>query len=146
MVETDAVLAESAKSDWSALVARSDAALLKTANPKAQMRQMAAGEKSSGRLQSAKAHKVTRYSQGEVLLAVDYSGETASRAIVCGFVLWSGATEGVLRIRRIESSYLPAALFKDLKSQKTRVDLAVAMAQFRCPSALIERLVGVKVQ
>ena len=146
MRETDRVLGEIGRAEWTKVTDRMDAAFLGVATPEQLARILKGSVATDGRIKSAKSYRVSRYQRGEVLLAVDFSGTTQKGSLVCGFILWSGASDDNLKIRSIETNFLPADLFRALDGQEQRIKVATLMAQFRCSPALIEELVGVRVQ
>ena len=89
------------------------------------------------------SHALTYYKRGTLLAAVDFWGRGSKpNTFVCGFILWEIPTPNLIGFSRVEQNIVPADVVKKMPVQQA----AQLMADWHCPTALIETILGVSVQ
>jgi hypothetical protein len=88
-------------------------------------------------------HGISYYDQGGLLAAVDFSGTAeVPETLVCGFLLWEVPETGALGLLRFEQNVIPVAAFRQMPVQEA----AQMMVNWRCPTALVESTLNVKLE
>lgn len=89
------------------------------------------------------AHGLSYYQNKQLLAAVDFSGQAAEpNTYICGYLLWKLPSPNIIGLTRFEQNIVSVDLFSSMPLQ----DAAQLMTNWRCPSAVIETVLGVSVQ
>lgn len=88
-------------------------------------------------------HGIAFYQEAELLAAVDFSGAAeVPETVVCGFLLWDVPKTGALGLLRFEQNVIPIAAFRQMPVEVA----AQTMVNWRCPMALVESILNVKLE
>ena len=88
-------------------------------------------------------HGMTYYQEGTLLAAVDFSGPAeVPDTFVCGFMLWQLPRENAIGLTRFEQNVVQVDIFRSMLPQNA----AQTMTNWRCPTNMIENVLGVSVQ
>jgi hypothetical protein len=88
-------------------------------------------------------HRLTYYKEGALLAAVDFSGQGAkSDTFVCGFILWEIPEPNKIGFFRLEQNVVSVPLFNQMPKQQA----AQLMADWHCPTPLIEATLNIKLE
>lgn len=88
-------------------------------------------------------YRLTYYQQKHLLAAVDFSGKAQKPGMyVCGYVLWEISNEDRIGLSRLEQNVVQANLIQQMDMSEA-VQL---LTNWRCHNAVIEAVLGVKVQ
>jgi hypothetical protein len=97
----------------------------------------------SGKTQRYSVHGITYYQQDGLLAAVDFSGAAGlPDTFICGFMLWEVPDNQPLGLLRFEENVVPVAVFRQLPV----AEAAQTMVNWRCPTALVESTLNIKLQ
>ena len=97
----------------------------------------------AGKTQRHTVHGLTYYQDEHLLAAVDFSGPgEVPDILICGFMLWELPEPNIIGLVRFEENIVPIDAFRRMPVQEA----AQTMTNWRCPSQVIEDVLGIPVK